>query len=106
MWSAGIIFYTLVCRQLPFQNQDRKATFHMIKEKQPDMENTAFRRHSRETKDLILKMLTKNPDRRITPEQALRHKYFVKNGLANQPKMKQAPVLAQVPNGMKIDENS
>ena len=27
MWSAGVIFYTLVCRQLPFQSSDRKATF-------------------------------------------------------------------------------
>ena len=27
MWSAGIIFYTLVCRQLPFQQPDRKQTF-------------------------------------------------------------------------------
>ena len=34
IWSAGIIFYTLVCRQLPFQSQDRKNTFNMIKEKQ------------------------------------------------------------------------
>lgn len=66
------------------------------------MENVAFRRHSRETKDLILKMLNKHPDRRITPEQALRHKYFIINKHAKEPKMKQAPVLTQA----QIDEDS
>lgn len=81
MWSAGVIFYTLVCRQLPFQSQDRKTTFNHIKEKQPDMDNYAFKRFSRETKDIILKMLIKKPEKRITPEEALKHPYFEKNGL-------------------------
>lgn len=48
------------------------------------MDNCAFKRLTREiqddTKDLILKMLHKNPDRRISPEMALKHPYFVKNG--------------------------
>ena len=44
------------------------------------MENSAFRRFSKETKDIISKMLIKKPERRITPDQALRHPYFSKNG--------------------------
>jgi serine/threonine protein kinase len=71
MWSAGVIFYTLVCRQLPFQSQDRKTTFNLIKEKSPDMDHFSFRRYSHETKDIILKMLTKSPELRIVPEEAL-----------------------------------
>lgn len=59
MWSAGVIFYTLVCRSLPFQSNDRKTTFQHIKEKNPDMENKCFRRFSRQTKDIIIKMLAK-----------------------------------------------
>jgi len=51
------------------------------------MENLCFRNYSRETKDLILKLLTKNPEKRITPEQALQHRYFVRNGLAKPPPM-------------------
>mmetsp|Transcript_29324 Transcript_29324/g.44170 ORF Transcript_29324/g.44170 Transcript_29324/m.44170 type:complete len:97 (+) Transcript_29324:2314-2604(+) len=57
----------------------------MIKEKQPDMENLCFRNYSRETKDLILRLLMKNPERRITPKAALEHKYFIRNGLAKKP---------------------
>jgi serine/threonine protein kinase len=42
MWSAGVIFYTLICRQLPFQMPDRKQTFQQIKEKDPNMTLPAF----------------------------------------------------------------
>lgn len=78
IWSAGVIYYTLVCRQLPFQSPDRKSTFNMIKERHPDMSHNAFRRVSKATKDIIVKMLMKDPSHRITPDQILQHKLFVK----------------------------
>ena len=81
MWSAGVIFYTLVCRQLPFQSQDRKTTFNHIMEKDPDYENHCFNRFSLHVKDLLSKMLVKNPQERITPEAALNHPFFKVNGL-------------------------
>jgi serine/threonine protein kinase len=39
VWSAGVIFYMLVCRQLPFSSPDRKTTFDLIKSKQQNMDN-------------------------------------------------------------------
>jgi calcium/calmodulin-dependent protein kinase I len=30
MWSAGVIFYTLVCKKLPFQSQEQRRTFENI----------------------------------------------------------------------------
>ena len=81
IWSAGVIYYTLVCRQLPFQSPDRKITFNLIKERQPDMSHCAFRRVSKSTKELIIKMLTKDPSQRITPETVLMHKLFTKKYL-------------------------
>lgn len=53
IWSAGVIYYTLVCRQLPFQSNDRKVTFNMIKERNPDMNHQAFRKVSLSTKNII-----------------------------------------------------
>jgi serine/threonine protein kinase len=47
VWSAGVIYYTLVCRQLPFQSPDRKVTFNLIKERHPDMTHIAFRKVSK-----------------------------------------------------------
>lgn len=78
IWSAGVIYYTLVCRQLPFQSPDRKITFNLIKERHPDMTHNAFRRVSKATKDIIVRMLAKDPLQRITPEQILTHKLFTK----------------------------
>lgn len=86
MWSAGVIFYTLVCRQLPFQREDRKATFQEIKEKDPDMGLTCFDRFSPETRDLMSLMLIKDPKDRITPEEALVHPYFIRNGFLSEKK--------------------
>jgi serine/threonine protein kinase len=82
IWSAGVIFYTLVCRQLPFQMCDRKQTFTMIKERDPNMSNSAFDRFIPETKDLIMRMLTKLPQQRIAPAEALEHDFFKKLGFS------------------------
>ena len=76
MWSAGVILYTLVCRQLPFQMPDRKQTFDLIKFKDPNMSLPAFQRFSPEVKDLLVKMLDKDPITRIKPDEALAHPFF------------------------------
>lgn len=44
------------------------------------MENSAFKRFLPDVKDLMIKMLTKDPETRITPQEALKHPYFVKTG--------------------------
>lgn len=77
VWSLGVIYYTLVCRQLPFQSHDRNKTFNLIKNRQPDLYHIAFRTVSSETKSIIQRMLIKDPKNRITPEEILNHPYFV-----------------------------
>lgn len=42
------------------------------------MNHVAFRRVSKETKEIILKMLIKDPDNRITPDEILIHPFFVR----------------------------
>jgi serine/threonine protein kinase len=80
IWSAGVIMYALVCRQLPFSADDRKETFRLIKEEEPDMALPPFSRFSKETKELLWKMLRKKPEKRITTEDALKHPFFERNG--------------------------
>lgn len=48
------------------------------------MDNYAFRKFQNQKliKDLINKMLIKNPEQRITTEKALKHQFFVKHNLA------------------------
>lgn len=44
------------------------------------MNNAAFKRFLPEVKDLMSKMLEKDPEARITPLQAMQHEYFIKTG--------------------------
>jgi len=54
----------------------------MIKTKDPNMDNPSFKRFIPETKELIMALLNKNPEERIKAEDALKHPYFIKLGLA------------------------
>lgn len=52
----------------------------------------AFSRFVPEAKDLITKMLIKDPLLRIKPEEALLHPYFIKTGMIKEPVIIEAPV--------------
>ena len=49
------------------------------------MELSAFSRFVPEAKDLIMRMLNKDPVLRIKPEEALKHEYFIKTGMISEP---------------------
>lgn len=61
IWSTGIILYTMISRTLPFHSSDRKETFKMIKESEITFEDEAWSNISSHCKDLIKKMLIKDP---------------------------------------------
>lgn len=82
LWSAGVILYYLVCQDVPFHSlkkftkNEREDLCEAILTDDLDTENQEFC-HSRDvTQDLIQKLLKKNPDERITVDDALDHKYF------------------------------
>ena len=79
MWSAGVIFYQLICRSTPFNHRDHQFVLDMIREQQPDLSHDNFEKFSKEAQDLVMKMLIKNPSQRITPAQALQHRFFSVN---------------------------
>ena len=78
IWSTGVILYTMLARALPFHSSDRKKTFKLIKEAEPDLESESWTTISEECKDIVRKMLTKNPKERITIEEALKHPFIKK----------------------------
>ena len=71
VWSAGVTMFTIIAKALPFHSNNRKKTFELIKEGEPNFSQEAWFHVSRECKDLIKKMLIKNPKERITIDQAL-----------------------------------
>lgn len=76
IWALGVVFYLMVAKVLPFQHVDKKQTFKLIKKKDPDFSLAAFADMSQPCVDLIQKMLTKDPEARITVQQALAHRFF------------------------------
>lgn len=73
----------MISKSLPFHNEDRKQTFKLIKEAQPDISGTLWNKISAPCKDLLLQMLVKKPKERITIDEALQHPAFVQQGLTN-----------------------
>lgn len=64
IWSLGILFYTLVYDKLPFEDDAA-----IICGKLPELSNPSV-------DDLILKILTNEPEKRIKLEEMLDHKCF------------------------------
>ena len=78
VWSTGVILYTMLARALPFHDKDKKKTFKLIKEAEPDLKNEVWPQISEECKELIRLMLVKDPKSRITIKDALDHPWFAK----------------------------
>ncbi|KNA18294.1 hypothetical protein SOVF_072180, partial [Spinacia oleracea] len=70
-WSFGVVLYEMLYGTTPFRGVNRKETFHRIISKSPDLvgETTALR-------DLIRKLLEKDPKVRISLEEIKGHDFF------------------------------
>ncbi|RDX71307.1 Serine/threonine-protein kinase OXI1, partial [Mucuna pruriens] len=70
-WSLGIVLYEMLYGTTPFKGANRKETFHRIITKEPDLtgETTQLR-------DLIKRLLEKDPNRRIEVDEIKGHNFF------------------------------
>ncbi|KPA85990.1 putative protein kinase [Leptomonas pyrrhocoris] len=84
VWSAGVVFYVLLCGRPPFHGQvrtgqDRRELLRKIDHGVLFNPNHGWDDISTEAKDLVLKMLYKDTTDRITAEEVLRHPFFTKH---------------------------
>nr|CAD1824494.1 unnamed protein product [Ananas comosus var. bracteatus] len=70
-WGLGVVLYEMLYGRTPFRGQNRKETFYRIVAKDPDLvgERTPLR-------DLIARLLEKDPAKRIAREGVRRHAFF------------------------------
>ncbi|KAA8537485.1 hypothetical protein F0562_027093 [Nyssa sinensis] len=83
VWSAGVILYILLSGGPPFWAETEKGIFDSILEGNLDIQSSPWPSISSSAKDLVKKMLVKDPKRRITAAQALEHPWFRKDGEAS-----------------------
>lgn len=81
VWSAGIILYILLSGVPPFWAETEKGIFDAILEGEIDFESQPWPSISNSAKDLVRKMLTQDPKKRITAAQVLEHPW-IKGGEA------------------------
>lgn len=103
LWSLGVILYTMLCGQAPFtprqffghsnlasSAKQMEIIMDKIQRGSFDLESSAWVCVSEEAKDLVKRLLTVDPDRRITMEQLLVHEWLDLNkaiGVRRQLKM-------------------
>lgn len=73
VWSAGVVLYMLVSGRPPFDGHDDITIVKKVKYQKLRMNYPEFDDVSIECKDLIKKLLRKNPNKRITPNEVLEH---------------------------------
>ena len=77
LWSAGCILYILLCGYPPFYGDDDQEILQMVQKGKFDFDGEEWDEISKEAKDLIKKLICK-PEKRLTAQEALEHKWFKK----------------------------
>jgi calcium-dependent protein kinase len=75
MWSAGCMMYILLCGYPPFYGDDNNEILAMVQKGKFDFDGEEWDDVSADAKDLINKLITK-PERRLTAEEALQHRWI------------------------------
>jgi calcium-dependent protein kinase len=71
--------YILLCGYPPFKGKNHKEIFDKIMTGKFSFNSSEWRNVTREAKVLIKKMLTFNPDERVSAEEALCDKWVIEN---------------------------
>jgi calcium-dependent protein kinase len=79
LWSCGVILYILLCGSPPFYGKNEKEIFKKIIEGNFTFRHKIWNKISSEAKNLVLKLLQVNPDKRLSAKEALEDIWFKKN---------------------------
>ena len=74
-WSFGVLLYEMIAGLPPFYSTDRRVLFDNIR----NQEVTFYKCHDTVTRDLLYRLLAKEPRMRLAdPEEIMEHQFFAK----------------------------
>ena len=79
IWSCGVIMYILLSQRPPFGGRNEDEIKRNVENGIYDLISPPFNNFSRSCIDLIKKLLTIDPQERISAEEALNHQWFKEN---------------------------
>ncbi|XP_057440729.1 phosphoenolpyruvate carboxylase kinase 2-like [Lotus japonicus] len=84
VWSAGVVLYAMLSGIPPFDGDSPEDIFAAVARANLRFPTSIFSSVSAPAKDLLRKMICRDPSRRISAEQALRHPWILSGGVINQ----------------------
>ncbi|QCD98136.1 calcium-dependent protein kinase [Vigna unguiculata] len=82
VWSAGVIIYILLCGKPPFWGECEQEIFEEVLHGDLDFTSDPWPNISESARDLVRKMLVRDPRKRITAHEVLRHPWIQVDGVA------------------------
>lgn len=73
MWSAGVILYIMLCGYPPFNGKTDNDIYKKIEVGKFEFKHNDWKNVSSEAMDLIKRMLTYDPKKRISAQEVMSH---------------------------------
>ncbi|KAG5252980.1 calcium-dependent protein [Salix suchowensis] len=82
VWSAGVMVYILLCGVPPFWAENEHDIFEEVLHGDLDFTSDPWPNISSSAKDLVRRMLVRDPKKRVTAHEVLRHPWVHDDGVA------------------------
>eukprot|EP00798_Chlamydomonas_sp_ICE-L_P014635 gene14635-20669_t len=82
IWSCGVMLHIMLCGWPPFFGENAQQIFRSIISSPLNLQSSPWPRISDAAKDIVRRMLSRDPRRRLTAEQVLKHPWMKVNGAA------------------------